>query len=120
MRRITQKEIKELREKYLLLQNNLCALCRDYLDINEAVLDHDHESGQLRGVLHRGCNVMEGVITNNMKRNRIDEIRLSSILANLQDYQRELKDLLHPSHRTPEERKQRAKKRAKARSKKRR
>lgn len=113
MRRITQREIKELREKYLQLQNNLCALCKDYLDSSEAVLDHDHQSGQLRGVLHRGCNVMEGVISNNMKRNRIDEIRLASILAHLQDYQKDLKDLLHPTHRTPEERKKRAKARAK-------
>ena len=119
MRKIKASEIKLLREQFLVLQNNLCALCRDILHESEAVLDHCHTTGQIRGVLHRGCNALEGVIVNNMRRNRIDDIRLGSILANLQAYQKDLKELLHPTHRTAEERQQRAKKRAQARRKKR-
>ena len=115
MQRITAKQIKELREQYLQIQNNLCALCQDYLDPAESVLDHDHASGQLRGTLHRGCNAFLGHIENNMKRNRIDDVRLAAILANLQHYQRQLKDVLHPTHLTPEEKKQRATRRAKKR-----
>lgn len=117
MKKVKPKEIKELREEYLRIQSNLCALCKDALDLSEAVLDHDHTSGRLRGVLHRGCNVMEGVITNNMRRNKIDEIRLGSILAHLQAYQKDLKDLVHPTHLTPEEKLERRKQRAKKRRK---
>lgn len=114
-RRITAREIRELREQYLEAQLNLCALCSQPLTPQDAVLDHDHKSGQLRCTIHRFCNTFLGKIENGIVRNRIDDLQLENILRNLQAYMQATKPLLHPTHRTPEERKVRAKKRARAR-----
>jgi hypothetical protein len=52
---------------------------------------------------------------NNQARNRITANRLNMILANFEQYVNTHRLVLHPTHKTPEERKLRAKKRAKAR-----
>jgi hypothetical protein len=81
----------------------------------EAVLDHDHKTGQIRGVLHRGCNAFEGTLVNALARNLISPQRLNNIMNNLVAYQKRLKPMLHPTHKTPEEKKAKAKQRAKTR-----
>lgn len=108
------KDIKSLREEFLKEQMNLCALCGESIVEGEAVLDHCHKTGQLRSVLHRGCNAYIGSMENGMARNRITPSRLTMILANFERYRLLTKPILHPTHKTPEERLARAKKRAKA------
>lgn len=117
MKRITTKELTLLREQLLAQQNNRCALCQEIIEPGKAVLDHHHQSGQIRAVLHRGCNSLEGIIQNNLARNLITPERLARILSNFVHYQKQLKPILHPTYRTPEEKKERAKKRAKTRRK---
>jgi hypothetical protein len=56
-----------------------------------------------------------GKIENNVTRNRITEIQLAAILRNYQVYVADTVNILHPTHRTPEQRQLRAKKRAKQR-----
>ena len=111
MKRLSPKEQTEYREQLLKQQLGLCALCREPIESGKAVLDHDHKTGRIRSVLHRGCNSMEGIIQNNLARNLISPERLQAILANLVHYQKQLKPVLHSTHRTPEEKKERAKKR---------
>jgi len=96
-------------------QTGLCALCQEIVEPGKAVLDHDHKSGLIRGVLHRGCNSLEGHITNALPRNLITPDRLAKIFQNWDQYHAQPTDLLHPSHRTTEQRKIRAKKRAQTR-----
>ena len=109
------KEIAVVREELLTAQNNLCALCREQIATGQAVLDHDHKTGQIRGVLHRGCNAFEGTVVNALPRNLITAQRLANIMNNLVAYQKALKPLLHPTHKTAEEKLARTKKRAKTR-----
>jgi len=109
------KDIKPLREEFLKEQMGLCALCREPIVEGEAVLDHCHKTGLLRSVLHRGCNAYIGSMENGMARNRISPNRLDMILANFQSYVASAKPILHPTHRTPEEKLARAKIRAKKR-----
>ena len=109
------KDIKPLREQFLKEQLGLCALCREPVDPVDAVLDHCHKTGLLRSVLHRGCNCYIGSMENNLARNKITDSRLTMILANFQSYQHQTKPILHPTHRSPEEKQARARKRAKAR-----
>ena len=116
--KLKSREIRPLREQLLQEQNNLCAICQEPLDPMEAVLDHCHTTGQIRAVLHRGCNMYIGALENNQKRNRISATKLANILANFQTYVVTLKPMLHPTHLTPEQRVARSKKRAKARRKK--
>lgn len=109
------KDIKPLREQFLQEQLGLCALCKEPVSPEDAVLDHCHKTGYLRSVLHRGCNCYIGSMENNLARNKITPERLANILANFQTYKHLTKPILHPTHLTPEERKERAKKRAKRR-----
>lgn len=54
---------RHLKEK----QGNLCPLCNKFIDLKvkgEGVIDHDHDTGEVRGVLHRSCNAAEGKISN--------------------------------------------------------
>lgn len=49
------------------VQNGLCPLCGLEIDTGikgEAVVDHDHATGEIRGVLHRSCNGAEGKVLN--------------------------------------------------------
>ena len=117
MVKIKQKDIRLLREQYYAEQNGLCALCFEHMDPFESVLDHDHKTGQLRGVLHRGCNAYIGSMENNLARNRISTNRLSLILINFMSYISTHKPIRHPTHLTPEERIERTRLRAKKRKK---
>ena len=114
MTRLKTTEIKDYREELLKKQNGLCGLCGEKIT-DDAVLDHNHETGHIRSVLHRGCNALEGIITNNLARNRIGKSRLEAIFSNYFNYIQKQQIHLHPTHRTPEEKAERAKKRAKAR-----
>ena len=109
------KDIKHLREQFLSEQQGLCAICYEPINENEAVLDHCHKTGQLRSVLHRGCNAFIGHLENNQARNKITPNRLARILQNFESYTKAQKPILHPTHKTPEEKAQRAKQRAKRR-----
>ena len=116
--KIKTSEIKAYREQQLIKQNNCCALCGEPIN-DDAVLDHDHRSGFLRKVLHRGCNALLGHIENNMPRNLVTMQRLSVIAQRLVEYKTtEHTSIRHPTHLTKEERYEKiARKRIKNRKK---
>jgi hypothetical protein len=98
-------QIKTHRSELLQRQEYRCSLCGDTI-IDDAVLDHDHKTGRIRSVLHRGCNAMLGKIENNMPRNRMDIHRLERFCTNIVKYiTEEYADIVHPTYLTPEERK---------------
>lgn len=114
-------EVKTFRQQQWQKQGQCCALCGDTVIEQEAVLDHDHKTGLLRGVLHRGCNSLLGKIENNMPRSRVDLGRLSAISHNLIKYltAEPCSEYLHPTYKTPEERKMAYKKKGKTKPPKR-
>lgn len=99
--KLKYKEIAPLRERLLVDQSYRCRLCDDVVYPAEAVLDHDHRSGLLRGVLHRGCNSLLGKIENAMPRSRVDLSRLSKIADNLIVYLTAdpVSEYLHPTYK---------------------
>lgn len=99
MKKLKYSEVKALRLKLLKEQNYICALCQEPIDEKEAVLDHDHKKGHIRAVLHRGCNVLEGKITNNLARSRITPTRLHNFLKNYESYVISTSEWLHPTYR---------------------
>ena len=101
MRKLKYREIKPLREKMLEEQNYKCALCEEPItDLSEAVLDHAHDkTGQIRAVLHRGCNVFLSRIENSLVINRISQNRLKLIFDNYWRYIDTLQPLVHPTHK---------------------
>lgn len=116
--KLKTSQIKEFRERLVREQNWRCALCDQPLTLETAVLDHDHRRGYIRSALHRFCNTFLGKIENSVVRNSITDLQLTHILANYRSYTKSHKLILHPSHRTPEERKELARKRLKLRRKK--
>lgn len=46
-------------------QRGLCPICDVPLD-NNVVIDHDHKSRKVRGILHRSCNMLVGLIENRL------------------------------------------------------
>jgi hypothetical protein len=103
--KLKTREIKEYRETQLQHQDQKCALCGEDIEL-DAVLDHDHKTGLIRQVLHRGCNSLLGKIENSMPRSRVDIRRLEGIAHNLVPYlTTQHTDIRHPTHLTIEERK---------------
>ena len=97
--KIKHRQIAEYRQQQLTAQQHICALCSDYIE-DDAVLDHDHKSGKIRRVLHRGCNALLGKIENNLARNRMSMERLEHWAFNLVGYiNTEHTDLTHPRHK---------------------
>jgi len=115
--RAKPKDIKTLREQYWRENSGMCPICQHPIDLKDAVLDHRHSDGYIRNTIHRFCNTFISHIENNQKRNKITPSQLTNILRNFESYVQSHKPILHPTHRTEEEKKERAKKRAKARRK---
>jgi Recombination endonuclease VII len=114
--RLTAKTAPAYRKQLLAEQGGNCALCHEPVSADEAVLDHEHSSGQVRGVLHRGCNAMLGHLENNRPRHRLQAVpRFARFLASVVEYiyRRRVDSPLYPTFRTGEEKRVLRNKRAK-------
>lgn len=109
MQRLSQPQIKPYRIKLLSEQGGLCALCGKPVKADEAVLDHCHKSGVVRGVLHRGCNSMLGKVENHMAVALLTDLdTLDKCLSQITGYIKagqvnEKGRPFYPSHRTEDE-----------------
>jgi hypothetical protein len=86
MHRLKASEVAEYRATLLEQQAGYCRLCSEPIEQGDAVLDHDHKSGHVRGVLHSGCNAMLGHIENNRPRYRLTGARLRRWMNAAFDY----------------------------------
>lgn len=109
MRRIKTTEVKTVRSAILKQQGYKCAVCTAPLHASatkDPVLDHDHDAGHLRGVLCRNCNQMEGKVKTCATRGKYKLSRIQW-LTNLLNYwtlhSEPQVPLLHPTHKTAEE-----------------
>ncbi|WMI33594.1 hypothetical protein SEA_KENREY_232 [Streptomyces phage Kenrey] len=59
--------VGELEERRTLLENGgyACAICGTELNIRTARIDHDHETGVIRGTLCNSCNLGLGLFQDN-------------------------------------------------------
>lgn len=90
---IPYKKISKFREEN---KPNKCPIFE--CDLEDAVLDHNHKSGMVRGVLHRQSNSWLGKIENSWKRfGSCASVDLSTALKNARDYiDRGDTEYLHP------------------------
>lgn len=101
--RLKPKEVPDLRKRLLAAQRGICPICGKSILPKDAVLDHDHETGRCRQVLHRQCNSAEGRILYWLRRSGVtDPLNFIRNLANYweADY---IDNAIHPSHRSREE-----------------
>jgi len=54
--------LDDLRMIQDIVQDGLCPVCRLKLEDDTLVVDHDHTTGEVRGLLHKGCNSALGVL----------------------------------------------------------
>lgn len=92
------------------VQGGDCPLCLKPIDMTipkEGVVDHDHDSGRIRGVLHRSCNAAEGKATNAIAQWGAKAHDYPAILAYLKRMvaylEAEPTRMVYHSHKTPDE-----------------
>ena len=108
--KLPTREIAGLRAKKLKRQKGICPLCQEDILEGEDTLDHCHESGNIRAVLHRSCNAAEGQVLRWAKqRSRGDDPVLW--LKNLIKYWNKdySKNPIHPVHGRKRKRRKRQK-----------
>ena len=89
---IRQAELKEYREKNTPEKCPILGIT-DFLP----VVDHDHKTGQIRGVISNQANVLIGKIENSFRsRCSATGISLQETLANIIDYLNQDQRELHP------------------------
>lgn len=119
--RIKITDIPALRERLIEIQQGECFICRVKLDTVVACLDHDHTTGRIRAVLCGNCNGIEGKIFNlcrRAKRERDEPAFLQSILDYWEYWRKNPRSELHPTHKTPDEKRLRRNKKARLKRKK--
>lgn len=97
-------------------QGGVCPICKKAIDLkvmgnkSDYVVDHCHESGLIRAVLHRSCNASEGRVANAAGRWGAKSMQYSAIIPYLRSlveyleyHQENPSNLLYPDHKTPEE-----------------
>lgn len=65
LRKVKRSELVTIKRAIIKEQKGLCPICGKTLlntTARNMVVDHDHETGVIRGVLHRGCNGVEGKV----------------------------------------------------------
>lgn len=101
--KLKQKDLKQYREKLAREQGDICALCGTKMEPHELTLDHCHETGHCRRVLHRSCNQSEGRILSWIKRSRAEDPL--TFIENLVEYwvQDYSTSPVHPTHLTEQQ-----------------
>lgn len=94
------------------VQGGLCPLCGLPIDTTvkgEGVIDHDHDTGEIRGVLHRSCNAAEGKISNAAARWGAKSTKYADIIRYLEATVTYLKQpgtgMMYAMHKTADEKK---------------
>lgn len=113
--KLKAKDIAQTRTALLEKQGYVCGICGEPCSEEQAVLDHDHKDGHVRETLHRNCNAVEGKIVNAMRRYAIKNPKafLEGLVKYHEKHATNQSGLIHPVHKTPEEKAERVKARAK-------
>ena len=112
--RLNARQLKEWREATWLAQDKRCAITGYTISLAEAVADHDHSTGHLRGVLHRGANSLLGKIENNYRRYGVSLPMLRAMAPAVAAYIEKdySSNVFYPTHRTEDEKRELRNKRA--------
>lgn len=110
MRKIARTQLRAWTLQELTRQGGICLVCNTPIDHTiprEAVADHDHNTGEIRGVLHRSCNGALGKVDNAAGRWGAKSMEYSAIIAFLERmlayYKKPGLGVMYPTHKTEDE-----------------
>ncbi len=102
-------EVAGVRTQLLTKQGGKCAVCNQVIrGADRAVLDHDHDTGFIRGVLHASCNGIEGRMKALGHRSHKGVVSADYIIGlgkYLEEHRKPKYAAWHPSFKTPQQRK---------------
>lgn len=124
LRKLARSQMRSWAMRHLKTeQDGKCPLCGCTIDMSikgEGVIDHDHDTGRIRGVLHRSCNSAEGKVSNAAARWGAKSSAYPDIIRFLEATVAYLKseptDMIYPMHKTPEEKEAAAKQKRRVRA----
>ena len=108
---LEQKDIKIIREKLTIEQDNVCPIANITIPVGNHTLDHQHMTkretrgvngaGAIRGVLDYRANAWEGKVSKSFVRSGLSkEVDLVVALRNLADYlEKEPYPMIHPNEK---------------------
>lgn len=108
--KLARTAMRSFAARMLQEQGGVCPLCKLPIDLKvkgEGVIDHDHDTGRIRGILHRSCNAAEGKISNAAARWGCKSGAYPAIIAYLEataEYlRRDPSIYIYPMHKTADE-----------------
>lgn len=119
MRKLRPSEVASVLKQLVQKQNHVCAICgKAFTQRDGAVLDHDHDTGFIRGAIHRSCNGAEGRVKTKAHLGHKGVSAADYIIGlgkYLEQHQKPKYPLLHPLYMTAEEKRQKRNAQARAR-----
>ena len=105
MTRLKTTQVAATREELRQAQGCRCGLCKLPVGSDASVLDHDHSTGAIRATLHRSCNALLGKVENNYRRYGVQNLAAwaAGLAGYLQHHSVNRTGLLHPTHKTEDE-----------------
>lgn len=114
MRKLTRAQLRPFAIGQLNKQGGLCPVCGLPISLqvmgakSDYVVDHSHETGEVRGILHRSCNSGLGKMDNGIGRWIAKSMKYENILPTLRRvlayYEQPGLNVMYPGHKTDEER----------------
>lgn len=123
VRQLKNSEVSSVLKQIVQKQGSKCGVCGlPFTKVDGAVLDHCHDTGYIRGALHRSCNSAEGRVKTKARLGHRGVGAGDYIIGlgkYLDKHSKPQYQLIHPSHMTEEQKRlQRNKKARLARAKK--
>ncbi len=113
LRKLARSMMRSWAARHLKVeQGGKCPVCGEPIDLKikgEGVIDHSHQTGEIRGVLHRSCNAALGKVDNAAGRWGAKSMEYPAIILWLEGmlayYNRPGTGMLYPFHKTADEKK---------------
>lgn len=121
LQRIPRSQLLAVTMSILAKQGGKCPVCGKFINTKVAgrssdyVADHDHKTGEIRGVLHRSCNAAEGKVANAAGAWGAKSMAYEDIIPFVEGLLNYWKDaakygtgMMYPEHKTDEQKKEAA------------
>ncbi|QDP58711.1 MAG: putative recombination endonuclease VII [Prokaryotic dsDNA virus sp.] len=106
-RRLKVSELASVRKQLVTKQKNRCTICsKPFTAKDDAVVDHCHDTGFIRGAVHRSCNQAEGRVKTKGRLGHRGVGAYDYLIGlgkYLESHSKPHFQLLHPTHKTEDE-----------------